>query len=370
MSALSVSNLELKDLSKSKKLSEIFDKISSKVCEGWNPIVKPVCDGMVSVTKFAIATFDAIVSFVGNLMAMPLNGLEKISEAIETGDLDTAMYFINMWSFLEFGLTAIVDVLNVRVVGSGIDLSGIRNYIDKVFRANEIFSQIISIAYATGVYTKLRYLMNAKYTPNIYSPQDAYKLYIAGRISEAEFRETLKKHGWSEEAHDNLYWIFSVPPSIPLIARMYQLMDLPEEVVKDWLANQGIDIKNEWEYYKQYFMLNALRDEFSKYETALKDGYRRGIISKNDLQNILSKIKARPFEVSLALGYLDMLKKIYLTEIYVDKHIYLLRRKRIKCSDLEQRLGSLLADKAIAQAIAMRECAYLGYDYPSEDVQF
>lgn len=363
-----LSTTEVKRLSD--VLREIREKVRTDTCKGWHEWFRGMCYGFVDVGLALLSALDIVSDMLANIMERTTDIAEWMGRdakrAIVMNNEADAYKTLSLGLTIDLLVSLFIDVIQLKVMGSGVDLDLIEDMVKTVVPMDEIFRSVFASKIRKTYLQWIDVLFNKLYKPWIPDPQTAISLYFQNYISYRDMRELLFWQGIDEKYHRYLLDRVSRNPNIQELVNFYQYTDIDEEWIDRMLViNNTFDLKDKW---WKYIKGVALRDELRKVESYVKTLYAQGWISEREISDYLFRYKARQEERDVLMNVWKKLREVELKKMYIDKHEYLLRKKRINCRTFEERVRAIINDDRFAQALAMRECAYLGYDYPTEDI--
>ena len=334
----------------------------------WESIWKSVIDEAYKISEELGKTIEkiydqSIAPLMNSLFKTFESDLKKFYEHLKKGNLAEATKIAGKYVLATLGIMLLIDLMETKVAGSGLNLTGLKSKIAKVLRFDEWFGAFFGGMMGTGVGKPTSYLANSILTPEIPSPQDLAQLRYEGLISEDQFKENMKYHGYSEDWARKLYTIWDFTPSFFIMERILREMYVPKEVFEEWLNKNRMVNEKHRQVYKDYFDYSPFRDEFMKIESALKSLYEYGFIDETTLRQAIEKIKPHPKTWEATKDYMDLLREKRLTYLMVQKEIYLYRKGVIDENELMNRLVKHGVDSDFAEAYVRLEAAKKGKEW-------
>ncbi|MEM4924903.1 MAG: hypothetical protein QXE70_11105 [Ignisphaera sp.] len=357
-----------------KKLRELIvewrPKIKREACKGWHEWFRGMCQAIIDVGLIFAGMLDFIVDVLAKIVEKTTDIAELMGrdakQAIVRNEEHTAYRTLTLGLTVDILVSTLIDVAQIKIMGSGVDLDMIESLVKTILPMDDAFRSAFSLKMQKTYFFWLDKLYNMQYKPWLPDPQTAISLFFNNYISERDLKIMLYMYGIDDRYHKYLMDRVSRNPSIQELINFYQFTDVDEKWIDNMLTiNNVYDLRP---YWWKYIKGIALRDELRHAMSIVKDLYVKGWITEQELNDLLFKYKARPEERDVLYNVWRRLREKELQKYYLDKHIQLLRRKRINCKTLEERARMILKDPRLAQALAMTECARLGYDYPSEDI--
>lgn len=140
-----------------------------------------------------------------------------------------------------FTLMLALDIASIRIAGSGLDLSGLkdfmREYVLSLFKP-DIF---ISVFLAVAIVKPLEYILRAQFRTTRPDPGDALKFLSKNLITEDQAREYLRIAGYREDEVDLYLRAIYREPRFSDIFTAYRRGKISEDEYRVWLSILNID---------------------------------------------------------------------------------------------------------------------------------
>jgi len=307
------------------------------------------------IKNIAVAPIQALINAI-------VNDMKQVAANVLNGDMAKAVEKLTPYLLTSFGLSLTFDLLQTTVLGTQINLRKTLDKLDRLLNPELALTMFLQNLNTVAVDIPSRYFLNATFTPLLPDVKTLSIGYFKGYFSFEELRKYYRMQGYADKFHDLILDLQDFTPSLPHIERIMRYYPVPKDVLEDWLRENGVkeDELQMWFDYLDYVML---RDEYTKYETIIRDLYVSGYISDAELDVYLQRLKANPQERAVIKEMWQLLKLKNLYKYYVDKQIYLFRKGTIDAETLLSRLQKFITDIDIAEAIVLVELARQGIDY-------
>jgi len=197
----------------------IISKIKDATSNVWNTIVDNVRSFVRSAWEFFI-------------------GLPKIAEG--EGPEGILARMIEM-AALGFTISIAVDLIGIKVMGTGIDLNAVRERLKELFEAFFDIKMFTSVMMAIAVQKPLEHAMKRTFRTERPSPGDALKFLAKNIIDENEAMEYLAIAGYPDEIANKYIRSIFREPSFREVFTAYKRGKIDEREYNVWLKVLNID---------------------------------------------------------------------------------------------------------------------------------
>ncbi|RLF06748.1 MAG: hypothetical protein DRJ60_04000 [Thermoprotei archaeon] len=135
------------------------------------------------------------------LIEMVFGYFEGVKNTIEDGNIVDAITQLLPIIGTGFGIAVALDVMSIKIMGSGIDIKAVKDFITSLIDPKMVFSIFLGVLSATTIKKPLEYWARSTFRTTIPSPGDLIKFYKLNILSKNELYANLAKHGYSD------YWI-------------------------------------------------------------------------------------------------------------------------------------------------------------------
>lgn len=363
-------------------------------------------DPIYKIVKTLRETFEKVLNGVYDVFQKYRNNLDIFRP--ETA-FSASTLVLSGLTAVGFGFNTILSLLQTKLVGCGLDLTPLINFINSIMNFESIgrgiFSAIINNAFVVPLGYWVNYTFGMHYpSPNtmfqlylrgleteenaklalrydgynqnfaeklfklqfkLPSLKDAFRWWRKGIISEQEYLKYAKADGWAVEEvkrwSDDLY--FDESPYD--LMRLADVVELPESWLRKKLENCGMDEESVRVWLK-LLQLRPLRSEQMSYASILRNYVAEGLMSLDEFE---TELKTMQFSVREIEIYKDMAQRLYAKNILKLKttaYIYLYRKNQINENELLERLVAAGVDKLYAFYLVVLEAARKGYPVSEE----
>jgi len=191
-------------------------------------VLRPAAEGLRWVFNMALdvmkQTFAAVV-----------NGLRTLRTRILEGDVGA---FVAVTAPMVVGgglVAAILDVASIHVVGSGVDLKAIKDFMLKIFDPSIFTGVFLGVLSERAVETPLGYWANRTFRPRIPSEGDLMTFYKLSLMNKTRFKELMSYHGYNDEFLDWYEYAAWELPRFDQVFTAYLRGAIPEADYRRWL---------------------------------------------------------------------------------------------------------------------------------------
>jgi hypothetical protein len=202
---------------------------------------------------------------------------------------------------------------------------------------NSVLGTLIGIS----VGTPLRHALSYMYRPALPPPSTLDVMLMKRLISEEQWKEAYRLHGW-EEKHIEA-WLAGVwtEPSDRLILSVLETPGIPQSWVTDKLRARGYD-ERDVEILLMYGLRRRILDEVQKVRSALDSSFIAGIISEEEYAENLERLGLSEIEIAWSLHAVSLRYQRERTEEKVKILLTAFAKDEITEEDLRDGLSQLL----------------------------
>jgi len=304
---------------------------------------------------------DLIITPISGLYSTFINDMREVSFSLLSGDIAKAFQKLLPYIVTSVGISLTFDLLQTQILGISINLRKTLDKIDRIFSPELTLSIFMGQLLHNAVEIPVSRYLKSVFTPEIPDLRTLSIGYFKGYYDINTLKNYYRMAGYNDIFHDLILDLNDFTPSMSHIERIIRYYPVSKDVLVDWLTENGVR-REELDFWLDYLDYVMLRDEYSKYETIIRDLYVSGYMTDTELDFYLQQLKANLRERDIVKQMWKMLKMKNLYKMYVDKQIYLFRKGVIDAGELEKRLQTFIVDTDIAEAIVLIELAKQGVD--------
>jgi len=260
-----------------------------------------------------------------------------------------------------------LDALSTRVLGSGIDLSGLKGFFREVFSPGLVQGVLIGAILSQGYGPIIGRWVQRTFRTWLPTPEEAYTMWRQGYISEAELRKILADHGTPEKWMAARIDLADYTPPIAELLRVAQYTDLDLEWLRGKLKENRVAEGDEAKYVELFEQI-ALKRIHTELWSAVEGALSYGVPPEADFIRLMeeAKIRAyiRPYYVLIFRLELNRQRVRWWIEAWEEQ----LYRGLISPETFVERCLSIGVDKQYAVARATYQMARRGvkWELPSQ----
>ncbi|MCJ7805237.1 hypothetical protein MUP46_01155 [Patescibacteria group bacterium] len=321
----------------------------------------------LSVSVSSNWVIDAISAPIKGFFDAVLGTIVEIKAKIEAGDITGAIIAVLPIVAICLGIFVIIDLLTTKVLGFGLDLSGVKEALKKVLKVDLLISAIMGAWIGAGIKSPVEQIANKIFRPSILSVSASTQLRNRGKLTEPQWRDNLARWGVPDGHMKYLLDLADQKPAIGVAMRMYQFIDIPDQALLWLMTENDITMPQVQTLYLRYFHANRLRDEMSAYLGHLKTAYLDGVISEDQLEIELLTFKGSQEEIDKILADMSMEFQRRLTMTEYETRTWLYRKGVYGETEAEEmfydQLALLGVNTAIVNATVRLEASKKGIDW-------
>lgn len=187
----------------------------------------------------------------------------------------------------------LLDVLSTKILGIGLDLSGIKEFLNRLAAPELIASTTIGVLLGTGIRDPLTQYFKSTFRTTLPSADEAFRMYYRGVITESELDSILARMGFKDEYIRGFKEIKKLLPGISdMISFIVKEAHMPEkqqefpQQLAEWLKLQGME--EEWAklYWGAHWQLPSV--------TQVYEMLWRGLVSREEVAAFLREADIEP----------------------------------------------------------------------------
>jgi hypothetical protein len=239
------------------------------------------------------------------------------------------------------GIGGIMTAMNIKVMGSGLDITPISRFFERLLSPNLVVGVIAGAILGASLRTPLRYWANAIFRPNLPDPRTAFSMMVKGIISKDEFVRVMKYAGGYSE-----FWIEALRKEWDYTPSAFEVMRLADYTSLDpiWVAKKLRDLgMNETDigYFLDAIIRRPLREEVRSLTSEILYHYIYGWMDKDTARKALEDLKLKKEEIDLLIARAEFYRKRRLLEQRVDIFTEMFRKELIDATTFETKLKEL-----------------------------
>ena len=394
---------------------EWVQQLPQKIWEGLLWVKDKIVEGLGWVGEQIMNFFRTLIEGVGNAFGSLIAGARRIMYSENLGEAIGGMLTTLAPLLLaSVGIALALDVASIKLMGSGVDLEGLRKTIANILPFDKISDKIMGAVLAAGLAVPITYLVNRLVRPKVPDAGKAIEAWHRGLIdrdeldrllgyagihenyadlmievtrplpgvkdvwrwlnkniiSREEYMHYMHSLGWAENAIQA--WMLDLQYDLSLfdLYRLFDTVAAPPEWLLPRLEKYGLD-KEDIGVVSLSILRRPLRDDVSRITSALADLYAEGLLSDDELMATINRLEEVttisytavgwdglhrvPVQVSGPLFYLRDTEKRLLSEYAKIRRQKNITRQRLKTLINRLRRG------VIGPQEFMEACTGLGY---------
>jgi hypothetical protein len=242
-----------------------------------------------------------------------------------------------------------LDVAGLKIVGSGIELDGLKGYLKDVFSPGLVQGVLIGAILSQGYTPFITRWVRSTFRTWIPEPTEAYVMWRQGYITEGDLRSILAQHGTPEKWMAARVDLCDYTPSIRELLTVGQYTDLDLEWLVGKLRENGVAPGDEAKY-RELFTQMALRRVHAEIWSAIYTAISYGIPSRRAVEIYLGDAGLRSYLVPYYLLAYDIRLNTYRVRWWLDAYEEQVYRGLIEPEDALEKMLGLGVDKSYAMA--------------------
>jgi len=274
-------------------ISYIIDVVlgaARRVCEFFAWLGGEMWKAMIWALRWL---WDQITGTASSFFNWIVSQVARLSQHLKRGEWEYAVAFAVSWVGAGAGGSAAADIASTHVLGSGLNLRTIGQFLLRVFDPRLITTAVIGTIVYCGIEAPVRQYFNKLFRPRLPDPETAMRMYWRGKIDEEQFKDILRRHGFDEAYVEGYRELANVIPGISDLIRFAVReafpVETPEEQLEQlrfWAARQGLSSWWADRYWIAHWQLPAFGN--------LQEAFWRGIIDEEDYRKFILKHDYRP----------------------------------------------------------------------------
>jgi hypothetical protein len=195
-----------------------------------------------------------------------------------------------------FGVSVMGAVGSLKALGTGIEARAISDFMQNAFALGDISRSLIMPIFNAAYSTPIQYYYNAAFRPSIPSTGLADQMLFEDHVSEAEWRQIYRYHGWKEPHIDAWFKTMWREPSLLVLRYMASEPDVPEDWVRKKLREGGL-IGEDQDAIVNYGRTQRVKDERNALAAADLTDLVDGAIDEATFRADLAMLKFSPEEI-------------------------------------------------------------------------
>jgi len=229
---------------------------------------------------------DWIRDAITNLIITIFNYVAAHSKALQQGDLTAAFELLGVPLAVGAAVASLISVLGFKVVGTGIEVGEIGNYINRAMSIEQFTGAVLNPLLQTAVSGPLWQQFNKIFTPRVPEIDDAMRMYWRGVISKEELQDIIMRLGYGDKF---LRGYMQLAEAIPGPS------DLVRFVVRECFPLESLpEAPREFAKYMQQWGYNELwarayweaHWELPSFERVI-EAFHRGILSEEEVKRYI-----------------------------------------------------------------------------------
>jgi hypothetical protein len=254
-------------------------------------IILPVGQALVWIEDYVSGIFkDFYDSFVRTLRGVGFGSPEGAAV------LAVPLLLTSISAIFIMGVLGAVG--DIKVLGTGIQLSNLTNQLVAAFGITRLASEVVQPILAAAYSQPVRYYWNSVFRPLIVSTGQADQMLFEGNYTVAQWKQVYAYNGWKDadiDAWEKTMWR---EPSVLVLRAMAADPSADMPWVYKKLKENGL-IGEDADAILAYGKRSALKDERNALASRIEADFRSGVLDQSEATVYLSALKFLPEEVEM-----------------------------------------------------------------------
>jgi hypothetical protein len=187
-----------------------------------------------------------------------------------------------------------LDVAGLKIMGSGVELDGLKNYLKDVFSPGLVQGVLIGAILSQGYGPFIGRWVRSTFRTWLPEPTEAYVMWRQGYITEGDLRSILAQHGTPEKWMAGRIDLCDYTPGMRELLTVGQYTDLDLEWLTGKLKENGVAPKDEAKY-QELFTQMSLRRVHTEIWSAIYTAISYGVPPRDAVDGYLTDAKLRAY---------------------------------------------------------------------------
>ena len=197
-------------------------------------IVAPARDALAKI-------WEAISGAISSMLRGAIEFFSTLPEDFRRGGAEAVIAKLLPVAAAGFGIALAVDVASIKVMGTGVDLDAVKNFVNNVVLKWFDVSVFTSVFLAIAVQKPLEYVVQRAFRTARPSPGDALKFLSKNIIDREEALEYLRIAGYPDAIAEEYLASIYREPDFSSVFTAYKRGKISEEEYRTWLSILNID---------------------------------------------------------------------------------------------------------------------------------
>ena len=338
-------------------LKDFFNWLIQQLVNAFNTFVTFISERVITPIVNALKwVFDKISGMISSAITNIVNYIKEQAPITPDKAFSMLPTVIALTSAGAIGVGGLMTALNIKVMGSGLDITPLARFFERLLSPNLVVGVIAGTILGASLRTPLRYWANAIFRPNLPDPRTAFSMMVKGIISKDEFVRVMKYVGGYSE-----FWIEALRKEWDYTPSAFEVMRLADYTSLDpiWVAKKLRDLgMNETDigYFLDAIIRRPLREEVRSLTSEILYHYIYGWMDKDTARKVLEDLKLKKEEIDLLVARAEFYRKRRLLEQRVDIFTEMFRKELIDATTFETKLKELgLATENVNLIVALEK---------------
>jgi len=356
-SLLPIDPPELFQIDLLKPLKDFFNWLIQQLVSAFSIFVTFISEKVITPIVNALKWFfDKIASLLSSAIIGIVNFIK--GQAPITPDKAFSMIptIIALTSAGAIGVGGVMTAMNIKVMGSGLDITPISRFFERLLSPNLVVGVITGAILGASLRTPLGYWANAIFRPNMPDPRIAFSMMSKGIISKDDYLRVMRYvGGYSEAWIDAFTKEFDYTPSPFEVMRLADFTSIDPIWVARKLRDQGMN-ETDIGYFLDAIIRRPLREEVRSLTSEILYHYIYGWMDKDTATRSLQDLKLKKEEIDYLVSRAEFYRKRRLLEQRVDIFTEMFRKEIIDAAGFEMKLKELgLATENVNLIVALEK---------------
>lgn len=242
-----------------------------------------------------------------------------------------------------------LDVAGLKIVGSGVELDGLKGYLKDVFSPGLVQGVLIGAILSQGYTPFIARWVRSTFRTWLPEPTEAYVMWRQGYITEGDLRSILAQHGTPEKWMAARVDLCDYTPGIRELLTIGQYTDLDLDWLVGKLKENGVAAQDEAKY-QDLFTQMALRRVHTEIWSAIYTAISYGVPPRDAVDKYLTDAKLRAYLRPYYLMAYDIRLNTYRVRWWLDAYEEQVYRGLVEPEVALEKMLGLGVDKSYAMA--------------------